>query len=227
MDEWRSSCLGWSGQRVQHPRSNATQPIRCKLRGTAAHQSDRGIDPASKRARPPGNPRIADRLQAPCPKEPAADGEAEAPQRGCRCWCRCGAARTRGKYCDECFLAERPTNPALVIDTVYDERGDPAARILGRDASAAQNQSCMLFAALLGIPDIERGMWSRHAFDQACASAGANNPDQYTEDYTLVASPSWDEIFARHDLVPPFRLKAIRAARRRAPAARLPAAGGH
>lgn len=171
------------------------------------------MDPSSKRCKPGGRTRIE-----PCCDKETPNGEPHpVPASGCRCFCVVCKVEpcARGKFCEACFVSSAPVNTALVIDTVFDSDGNPAARILGRDTNAALNLGCILFANLLGIPDKKRGMWSHHAYDRACIGARKRMPGRYYIPYVRGPAPSWDAIFAGCGLEPPFYLHTIKAATRR------------
>ena len=59
------------------------------------------------------------------------------------------------RYCDDCF-ARTAEHLAGDVDTSK----ELLTRIDGRDAAAAEHVARLLFAALIGIPDHRRGMWS-------------------------------------------------------------------
>ena len=203
--EHRTSACTEQGERADHPRDNIHKPWRCSLRKRAARQSNR-VDPASKRSTRVPDVRI----------QPHCDKVAGAPADHCRCWCaECGNNKcTRGRHCDACFAQIKPRNTSLVLSTTRDDLGQPKTRIAGRDAAAAENIARLLFAALLGVPDHRRGMWSKRAYDLQCIGAHYRAPLYYNIDYVNNAPPSCTKIYNDEaGCEPSFTIKPVEPAR--------------
>ena len=92
------------------------------------------------------------------------------------------------------------------------------ARIAGRDINAAENIARLLFAALLGIDDRDRGMWSIQAYDTKSIGAHHRSPDFYNINYADNPPPSWEEIYAAKGFELPFQIAPVKPARPAQPA---------
>ena len=218
VDEWRSSCIGvTTGARVQHSRANNLRPTRCKHQSERAHTSARNqrratYCGASKRAT-----RWPDRREALCQPALNEHGELKLPK-GCRCRCRrCDAPAERGRFCSKCFPTAGWTSWGVVVVGKATADGY-LARTMNRDVHAACNLAFKLFAALLGIPEAEQGMWSRSAFDDQCYEAHLADPVRYSVNFARAhgggPAPPWPDIFDTHGHASPIKLKDIRPARR-------------